>query len=368
MRAPAFRAGLGADQGISVGTKRATVTNRGRRNFILGAAASLAAGAFAQTPGKTYVVAYWGAWFAPGKPPEKTTALPWLEEALAKHGFVVGQNTRIEYMFTGWDTRDLIPLQAKKLVAANPDVIWPRFDLGYQKRKALLALTKSIPIVVDYWEERIAAEEVGDLKRPVGNMTGIATNYVLLSEKRLELVRQLVPKARRVAVIADYPNYPPEFFTSLVAAGQRLGLEIVRGDVSRHGCNWEATAAGGTAALDATLSSVLKARPDALMGYGSIQCAPDRARQLEDFELKHRIPNIHDGGSTGSAVGLGWDYQDHRRRAVDVVAKILKGARPADIPVEITSRLLLTVNLKRAREIGMEIPPSIMVRADRLIE
>lgn len=343
---------------------------QGRRKFILGAAASLAGVAMARTPGETHVVGYWGSW--DGRPPDPATMeepprIAWFEDELAKHGFVAGKNTRIEYVFT-WDgTRQVIPVRAKELLARRPDVILVR-GLGlYSGRKltALQALAQSVPVVFENYTEEDAARVVGgDPRHPSGNVTGVALKYAEFAEKRLDLFRQLLPKAKRIAVISDYVRWESSL-TRLDETARRMGLEIVRGDVASHGGGSEVTPDAGNAALKATLEDILKARPAAFMAFGGFN-APNRMEQFLDFELRHRIPYIDDGGTYRSVVGFGMDYGDHRRRAVAVIAKILEGARPADIPVDSTSRFLLAVNLKRAREIGVEIPPSILVRADRI--
>jgi putative tryptophan/tyrosine transport system substrate-binding protein len=343
---------------------------QGRRRFMFGVIASMAVGAMAQTPGRTYVVGYWGSW--DGRPPDPATMkepprIAWFEDELAKHGFVAGKNTRIEYVFT-WDgARQMIPVRAKELLARRPEVILVRGVGIFSGRKlmALQALARSVPVVFENYAEEDAARVVGgDPRRPSGNVTGVALKYAEFAEKRLDLFRQLLPKARRIAVISDYPHRESDL-ARLEETARRMGLEIVRGDVASHGGGSEATPDAGNAALDATLKDILKARPAAFMAFGGFN-APNRMEQFLDFELKHRIPYIDDGGTYRSVVGFGMDYEDHRRRAVAVIAKVLEGTRPADIPVDSTSRFLLTVNLKRAREIGVEIPPSILVRADRI--
>ncbi len=317
---------------------------------------------------RKHVLAYWGAWFAAGRPdPAAPARIPWLEEELARHGFRVGDDTRIEYAFTGWDTRHEIGDEARRLVTLGADVVWTRLDLNHEKRRAVAAIAPKLPIVMDYWDERLAVQEVGSLRRPRGQVTGVATNYGLLSEKRLELVRELLPTATRLAVVSNFADIESGFFAALDLAAGRVGLRLIRCDVARHGCLTAPDAARGTEALEATLADVLAARADAFMAFGGMACSPLRGQQFEAFELRHRIPYIHDGGSLGSAVGLGWDYVDHRNRAVAVVAKLLRGARPSDIPIEVTSRVLLTVNPKRAAEIGLAIPPAILLRADRLL-
>lgn len=349
--------------------KHGIVSTHSRRAFLGAAAATFAGGAWPQA-GQQRVLAYWGAWYAAGRPPV-AERLRWLEEELAAHGFVAGRNLRIVYAFTGWDTRHEIDDEARRIVAAGADVAWPRLDMSHDKRRALRAASATLPIVMDYWDELSALAEVGDLRHPAGNVTGVATNYTLLTTKRFELVRELLPQASRVALVFHGAGQARPFFESLDAlevAARNVGLAVVRVDLARHGCAAAVDTAQGGAALDAALEEVRAARVHALLSFGAWACAPLRDRQLEAFEARHRIPYVHDGGSHGSAIGLGWDYTDHRGKALAVVVKLLKGARPADIPIEVTSRMLLTVNPSRARAIGLAIPPQLLVRADRIVE
>ena len=330
---------------------------------MLAAASALSTGALGQSPGRTYVVGFWGYRNLMGPP---LPQVKWFEDGLAKHGFVVGRNLRIEYVFTGQDSIDLIPDQARALVARNPDVI--HLAVGTRgERDAIRALDKSIPITFANVVEDAVLRDLGDLKHPAKNMTGVALKYAELSEKRLEIVRDLLPNARRVVVITDADAWGPSL-GRIQDAGRRIGLEVTIGDVSRHGGGMKATVEAGNAALAAILTDMLKSRPDAFMAYGAFN-ASERFRKFPEFELKHRIPFIGDGAeSARGVVGYGMDYKDHFEHLFAIIAKILRGTRPADIPVDSTSRFLLTVDLKRAKEIGLVIPPAILVRADKVIQ
>ena len=321
-----------------------------------------------QTPHRTHVVGYWGLWNEPGRPAPVTpkTRRGWFEDGLARQGFVVGKNLRIEYVFTGFDSAGDIALQAKELLAKKPDLIYV-VDGVPGRREAIRALSASVPMTFDDAPEEMVEQDLGDLRRPANNMTGVALKYGEWAEKRLEIVRELLPRAGRVLVVTDAELWGP-FLGRLQAAGRRLGLEVAIGDVSRHGRGMRASVAEGNAALAATLAEALRSPPDAFMAYGSFN-ATERGRQFTEFERDQRIPYIGDGNPvTRGVVGYGMDYKDHEERLFVIMAKILKGTRPVDIPVESTSKFLLTVDLKRAREIGVAIPPAILVRADTVFK
>lgn len=336
------------------------------RLLLVGALLTWACDAPGQPQDRTHVVGYWGLWNKPGRPAPVTpkTRSAWFEDGLARQGFVVGKNLRIEYVFTGFDSAGDVAQQAKDLLARKPDLIYV-MDGVPGRREAIRALSPSVPIAFDDAPEEMAARDVGDLRRPANNMTGVALKYGEWAEKRLEIVREMLPRARRVLVVTDAQLWGP-FLPRLQAAGRRLGLEVAIGDVARHGRGMKASVEEGNAALAATLGEALESPPDAFMAYGSFN-ATDRGRQFTEFERSNRIPYIGDGNeSTRGVVGYGMDYKDHDGRLFAIIAKILNGARPVDIPVESTSRFLLTVDLTRAKEVGVAIPPAILVRADRV--
>jgi putative ABC transport system substrate-binding protein len=340
----------------------------GRRAFVLGAGALLApCHALAQLARRTYVVAYW----ENADPPDpKRPRLRWLEERLAAHGFEVGGNTRIAYLFTPGISGDFAP-HARQLLTHGPQVVWRRGAWGFGRGvQAIQAAARSVPIVFDCVIEEAAVRLVGgDRRRPSTHATGVALAYAEFAEKRLELVRQMLPKARRVAVVGDFgalATYVPSSVAKLDDAARKLDLEILRGDVASYGGGQAATEEAGNAALRAVLNDLAKQRPDALMAYAGFN-ASRRGRQFLDFETRNRVPLIDDGGTYRSVVGFGIDWEDHDRRALAILMKILKGATPAEIPVEVTSRFLLAVNVARARQIGVSIPPEVLLRADLVV-
>jgi putative ABC transport system substrate-binding protein len=277
-----------------------------------------------------------------------------LERILLAHGFALGQNLRIDDLFTENDP-DSLPGKIRALVATNPDLILTAFS---HRVKLVLAETKTIPVVFREAGDPVKTGVVREYARPGGNATGVAFLYEEAAEKRLELARELLPKARRIAVIADFgmmrailAGFPAEFESQ----ARRLGWGVIHGDVSAHG-----------GSLAATLAAVQKARAEALLDFGVLPGVSDARKILEAYETRQRTPLIGDTPGLG-VIAYSADMRDHYRRAAEVVAKILKGARPEDIPVDRDTRFELTVNPATAKAIGVTIPPSILVRADRVI-
>jgi putative tryptophan/tyrosine transport system substrate-binding protein len=314
----------------------------------------LAGPALAQVAGKKYVI---GAFAASGKSPgDGATIEPpkWFTEHLAREGFVVGKNLRIETVFGDVDLSkysekqadDLLQVPARRLLALNPDIL-----VGAGGHDILARLTATVPIVYSLQ----AVGTLASLRKqgiPARNVTGVELRYDELAIKRLEAIRELLPKARRVAVIAQYPMFRSEFFpAALDAAADRLGLRLIHADIWAHDNDQKAT-----------LAYALRERADAFMPYGEQPGGP-----LSEFEMAHRIPYIDGGNCTeGSTLCYGEDWTEHRRRYVDIIVRILRGARPEDIPPDVTARFDVTVNLQRASHLGLRIPPSIMLRANRV--
>lgn len=338
--------------------------SRSRRNFLRQAAAlsaCLSGGAVALQPGKPYVI---GIFSAIGRtPPAPRPLSPDVAKLLARHGFIVGGNVRIEREygdvppeeFPDFDRSNArIRAAAQRLLARNPDVI-----LCFGGARILKSLTRTTPIIFGNLND-VEGVLVKSLNRPGVNVTGVVIHYNELIEKRLELVRELLPRATKVGFVSDYaeirrmqPDYPSRFRT----AARRLGLELVDADTSAHGGD-----------LDATLKHMLKSRPDAFLAAFAIFTAPDRERQWIEFQKSSRIPYIGDGSKAKGVVSYGADYDDHWRRAWELVVKMLKGARPEETPVDQDTRFILTADPKGAREIGIEIPASILIRANVLIQ
>ena len=319
-----------------------------------------------KAPGKTPVVAVWGIFSGPDTPAKY---IKWLEEGLAKHGYVAGRDVRIEYVFTPFESIGAMAEESKRVRARSPDVIFPYLPRAYL-RDAVRTLGRSSPVAfMGYFEEDARELVGGDLRRPAANITGSAWPYAEWGEKRLELVRELLPKATRVAVITDAQRSSPRMGRFL-ATGERLGLKVIVFDVARHGARLpalsDASEKAGNRGLAATLAEMLNIRPEAFTAYGEFN-ATEKRTLLGKFELVHGIPCIGDSPQAEAVISYSMDPDDDQQRLVAIIARILRGTKPGDIPVDVTSRSLLTVDLKRAKAIGVEIPLGIVSRADRVI-
>src|SRR5262245_63827358 len=207
----------------------------------------------------------------------------------------------------------------------------------------------------------VRAGHVESLARPGGNVTGLANLGRELGGKRLELLKEAVPKLSRVAVlyVPSNPASIPEVKEVLPAVARAVGLTV------RF---WEVRAADDFERVFATLS---KQRPDGLYvpGGGPLMFANEK--QVADFALKSRLPSMFINRETIDAGGLmsyGADIADSYRRVAYYVDRILKGAKPADLPVERPTKFELVINLKTAKQIGLTIPPNVLVRADKVIK
>lgn len=281
-----------------------------------------------------------------------------LEGYLARQGFEAGKTLRIVYAYSG-ETADnaggtphLIARAAKELVAARPDAIYVDTT---DRAKAVCAETRTIPVVFSVGADPVASGLVRSLSKPGGNATGSARFMEETLSKRIELARELLPNARRIAIVADYPSMKVAGFPAAFDAQARArGLENVPADTSRHGNDLRAT----LEALPRDIHALITIFP--FMGHRQ-----EPFRILDAFEAATRIPVIYEFPGAG-AIAVGAHWEDSVRAALEIVARILRGARPADIPVHQAMRIMLTVNAARARAIGLAIPQSILVRADRV--
>ena len=201
---------------------------------------------------------------------------------------------------------------------------------------------------------------IESLARPGGNVTGVATLSRELSGKRLELLKEAVPKVARVAVLYDAatPGIVLDVKEALPAAARALGLTIQP---------WEVRDADG---FDKVFAAIGKQRTDGLsVAPGRLMDA--NQKRIVGFALKSRLPSVYDGRPAVDAGGLmsyGADLADSYRRVAYYVDRILKGAKPADLPVEQPTKFELVINLKTAKQIGVTIPPEVIARANRLIK
>jgi putative tryptophan/tyrosine transport system substrate-binding protein len=311
------------------------------------------ASARAQQPKKIYRMGYLSA----SDPARDLARAEAIRLALRELGYIEGQDIATEYRYAE-GKRDRYPELAAELVRLRVDII---VVAGADPvAQAAKNATKTIPIVmVGPGRDPVEAGLVESLARPGGNVTGITNLAPELGGKRLELLKEAVPKLARVAVLYDpaAPGTSREVKEDLPAAARALGLTVR---------SWEVRAADGFETVFAALS---KQRPDGLYVPGGSLMAANRKR-IADFALKSRLPSMYNNREYVDAGGLmyyGADTADSYRRVAYFVDRILKGAKPADLPVEQPTKFELVINLKTAKQIGVTIPPDLLARATKII-
>jgi putative ABC transport system substrate-binding protein len=277
--------------------------------------------------------------------------------ALRELGYIEGQNIAFEYRYVeGKHERD--PELAAELVGLKVDVIVVAG--GAVVIRAAKNATKTIPIVMaGRGVDPVEAGLVDSLARPGGNVTGLTNLGPELGGKRLELLKEAVPKVARVAVL-----YDPASTSSVLSVKEVLPVSARALKLTLQ--PWEIRAADGFEKVFATLN---KQRPDGLYVLGGPLMNANQKRTV-GFALKSRLPSMYynrEGVVAGGLMYYGADEADIYRRVAYYVDKILKGAKPADLPVEQPTKFELVINLKTAKQIGVTIPPNVLARADRVI-
>ena len=308
----------------------------------------------AQQPKKVPRIGY----LSNNDPASDSTRSEAIRLALRERGYIEGQNFAIEYRYAE-GKRDRLPELAAELVRLKVDLI-----VAVGGDPLILAAknaTKTIPIVMTgAGTDPVEAGFVESLARPGGNVTGITNLVTDLAGKRLELLKEAVPKLARVAVLFDPANPPNvlEVKEVLPVAARALKLTIQP---------WEVRAADDFERVFAALS---KQRPNGLYVPGGLIMGANQ-RRIVGFALKSRLPSVYNGRRFVDAGGLmsySADLADSDRRVAYFVDRILKGAKPADLPVEQPTKFELVINLKTAKQIGLTIPQSMLYRADKVIK
>jgi putative ABC transport system substrate-binding protein len=323
---------------------------------ILVAVVLLAVGvtAEAQQPKKVSRIGY----LSSSDPATESARSEAIRLALRELGYMEGQNIAIEYRYTEGKI-DRAPELAAEMVRLKVDIIV--VSGGEIAIRAAKNATKTIPIVMTgLGIDPVKAGLVESLARPGGNVTGITNLFTDLGGKRLELLKEAVPKLARVAVLYDPANRPNvlEVKEILPVAARALGLTIR---------SWEVRDADGFERVFAALN---KERPDGLyVPPGRPMFA--NGKRITDFALKSRLPSMYytrEFVDAGGLMSYGADLADSYRRVAYYVDRILKGAKPADLPVEQPTKFEFVINLKTAKQIGLTIPPEVLARASRLIK
>jgi putative tryptophan/tyrosine transport system substrate-binding protein len=267
-------------------------------------------------------------------------------------GHIEGRDITIEYRYADGKLERL-PNFAAELIRLNSDLI---VVAGTDTTAAAKNATKEIPIVMTNAGDPVRAGFVASLARPGGNITGLASNPSGLYGKRLEMLKEVLPKLNRLAILTD-PQGPTSdaAFKETEAAAQALGLKLQLLEVRTADDIEEAFRAAS------------KGRADALMVLNS-SFAYFHGKRIADLAVKSRLPAMYNTEEAAFLMSYEVNRLELFRHAATYVDKILKGARPADLPVEQPTKFELVINLKTAKQIGLTIPPNVLARADRVIK
>jgi putative ABC transport system substrate-binding protein len=323
----------------------------GRRRFLIATSALLGAPiARGQQTDRRYRV---GAMIGVGGE-AMHTYLSVLKERLAMHGFVEGRNLRIDARAATeqfHEDRETV----RELLAAKPDALYTCLSRVTQ---AAQAATKTVPIVFVWVPDPIESGIVKDYARPGGNVTGVTTRSAELLVKHLELVRELVPEVKRVAVHGVMRRQEPSLFSPLRKAAAELGITLLESPATRL---------MGAADLNKLISD----GAEAILSLDLYALQPVTATEVIRLTAEKRIPVIYAdaaGAENGGLISYGTSLIEDMRRGADMLARVLRGAKPAELPVDQAARFELVVNLKTARALGVKVPQSVLVRADRVID
>jgi putative tryptophan/tyrosine transport system substrate-binding protein len=275
-------------------------------------------------------------------------------QGLQNLGYIEGKNILVEYRDPQGKEQRYLDI-VTELVALKVDVIVVG---GLSGARAAHRATKTIPIVMAAGGDPVSAGLVASLARPGGNVTGITILGTELTGKRLELLKEALPKVSRVGVLWNPAGQSPvAAFKQTQAAAESLGLTIVSLELKRH------------EDLEPVLEDASRKRTDALLVVQDSVTGAN-LRRIAEVAAKHRLPAMYWEEAYVEAGGLmsyGPDYPELYRRAAIYVDKILKGTKPAELPVEQPTRFELVINLKAAKQIGLKIPPNVLARADKVI-
>lgn len=285
--------------------------------------------------------------------PTTDTNVPVFREALRAIGYVEGRNLVLEFRYAGGKPERLKGL-AEELAQLRPDLI---YAFGGDVVPFAQAATRSIPIVGVMSLDPVRAGIVPSLSHPGGNLTGFTFLLSELAGKRLEFLREVMPRLSRVAVVWN-PDHPDPDLQDTQAAATRLGIRLQSIEVRRADD------------FEGALPAAERERAEALIVVSS-RLMNLRQAQLLDFAAKNKIPLVTGWGSwvqNGALLSYGPNIDEIVRRSVIHVDKILRGARPADIPIEQPTRFELVVSVKTARLLNLTVPASLLARADRVVE
>jgi putative ABC transport system substrate-binding protein len=325
-----------------------------RRKFITllgGAVATLPLVAQAQQSGKIFQIGFLSNYSAQGG----QALLACLKDGLKQLGWTEGQNAHFEHRWAGGDAK-LLPAMAAELAGLHPDLIIVSSTPGTQ---AAQYATRDIPVIFVGVSDPVANGIVTSLARPGANVTGVSNFLPATTGKLLELLKAACPGALRFAILRDPNN-----------AGKQLEVEELQAEGSKMGFAIEAIDVATPAGVEDAFSAMSGMGVEALITLVDGVTMTSRGRIAELAE-KAKLPSVfqvRDFVDAGGLMSYGLNYCEHWRRAASYADKIMRGASPSDLPVELPTKFELVINLKTAKAIGLEIPPTLLARADEVIE
>jgi ABC-type uncharacterized transport system substrate-binding protein len=326
-----------------------------RREFITligGAATAWPLAARAQQTGKIYRIGLLSGGAPIGPLDERRKSLL---SSLALHGFVEGRNIILEQRWADAHL-DRLGALATELKAAKVDVIVTN---GYPAALAAKLSTKEIPIVITGAGDPVATGLVDGLAQPGGNLTGVSEISTELSAKRLEILKEAVPNLRLVAMLWNAADLGMSLrYRSAEDAARVLGIKVQTLGVREPND------------FDQAFTEMTRTRPDAILMVSDALTILNRKRVVE-FAAENRLPTIFEAGALvheGGLMSYGPKQSEIAERVAEFIVRILGGARPADLPLELPTHFELLINLKTAKALGLTVPPSLLARADEVIE
>jgi len=322
-----------------------------RRQFVIASGLLLTTARLpteAQQPGKIYRIGF----LRLSAPPD--AYLKAFRQGLEEFGYIEGKNIAFEYRWAGGKA-DQLPALAAELVSLGVDVI---VTDGAGAARPAQAATRTIPIVMASVGDPIGSGLIASLARPGGNVTGLTSMNLNLGGKMLDVLKDIVPKLAHVGILSLASEANDIFLKGTVIPAQALKIKVT--SVLVRGKDYESA-----------FRTATKERVQALAVGGTPQTSPADRTRIIDLATTNRLPAIYDTrdwAEHGGLVSYGADRLDMYRRAATYADRILKGARPADLPIEQPTKFELAINLQAAKKLGLTIPLSLLLRADKIVE
>ncbi len=326
--------------------------NTRRKLLVVLAAAALPQSLFAQARKEPLRIAY----FSEGTLEKYQPYVDSFREGLRELGYQEGKNVRIDYYWRG-DTIKVFRWMASDIVSSKPDVIVTTCEVSAIAAKNA---TTTIPIVMAAANDPVTHGLVAGLARPGGNVTGVSNNQIEISAKRLELLKDLMPSIARVAMLYWKEDPPTEIeLSALRRTAVALHMELLR---------FEAEDERG---FERVFGEMRKAKVQAVIDYSGTTVNFPFRRQVTELSTRAKLPTVFYIGELvddGGLMSYGPNVREGFRTAASYVDRIAKGRKPAELPVQQPTRFELVINLRTAKAIGVTVPQSLLVRADRIIE